>query len=196
MAREFEISEIRRIVHLIQTVDCTSHALVADVAKEMAVKKTELMQFIEDNPKLFHTYEAFRNVSKAYKKSIGLAIGKVYLTANENPSTEEWMNDKIAEWDKKIHVAEMTYYGQHEFYYIPEDDPKSTSTDYAKQGKYRNTPAKIKELVDVGILKKSSAAYGGLGDCNVIQVYLYNAEVGEAIKAYGWTTDFIKNSVF
>ena len=192
MAREFEISEIRRIVHLIQHVDCTNYALVTDVAKEMAVKKTELMQFIEDNPKLFYTYEAFRSVSKNSNKSIGLAIGKVYLTPNENPSTEEWMNDKIAEWDKKIHVAEMTYYGQHEYYYICEDNPKSENSTYAKQGKYRNTPEKIKELVDAGILKKSPAGYGGFGDYHESQKYLYNAEVGKAIKDYGWTIDFIE----
>lgn len=192
MTREFEIGEIKRIVHLIQTVDCTNYALVTDVAKEMSVKKTELMQFIEDNPKLFHTYEVFRNVSKSSNKSIGLAIGKVYLNANENPDTEEWMNDKIAEWDKKIHVAEMTYYDQHEYYYIPEDDPKSENSTYAKQGKYRNTPAKIKELVDAGILKKSPAGYGGLGDYHEAQAYRYTDEVGKAIKDYGWTTDFIE----
>ena len=192
MTREFEINEIRRIVYLIQTVDCTRYALVADVAKEMAVKKTELMQFIEDNPKLFYTYEAFRNVSKSSNKSIGLAIGKVYLTANENPSTEEWLNDRIAEWDKKIHVAEMTYYNQHEYYYIPEDNHNSENSIYAMQGKYRNTPEKIKELVDAGVLKKSPAGYGGLGDYHEAQAYLYNANVEKAIKDYGWTTDFIE----
>lgn len=191
MAREFEISEIKRIVHLIQTVDCINYALVSDVAKEMAVKKTELMQFIEDNPKLFSVYRIDRS-TKNSTKTLGLGIGKVYLTPNENPSTEEWMNDKIAEWDKKIHVAEMTYYNQHEYYYIPEDDPKSDNSTYAKTGKYRNTPEKIKELVDAGILKKSPAGYGGLGDYHEAQAYLYTAEVGKAIKEYGWTTDFIE----
>ncbi len=191
MAREFEIGEIKRIVHLIQTVDCTNYALVTDVAKEMAVKKTELMQFIEDNPKLFSVYRIDRS-TKNSTKTLGLGIGKVYLTPNENPSTEEWMNDKIAEWDKKIHVAEMTYYNQHEYYYIPEDDPKSDNSTYAKTGKYRNTPEKINELVEAGILKKSPAGYGGLGDYHEAQAYLYTAEVGKAIKDYGWTTDFIE----
>lgn len=191
MARELEISEIKRIVHLIQTVDCTRYALIADVAKEMSVKKTEIMQFIEDNPKLFSIYR-IDITTKTTTKNLGLGIGKVYLKANENPDTEEWMNDKIAEWDKKIHVAEMTYYDQHEYYYIPEDDPKSENSTYAKQGKYRNTPAKIKELVDAGILKKSSAGYGGLGDYHEAQAYLYTAEVGKAINDYGWTTDFVE----
>lgn len=189
MAREFEIGEIKRIVNLIQHVDCTNYALVTDVAKEMAAKKTELMQFIEDNPKLFSVYRIDRH-AKNVTKTLGLGIGKVYLTANENPDTEEWLNDKISEWDKKIHVGEMTYYGQHEYYYIPEDDPTSDMPAYAKQGKYRNTPEKIKELVNAGILKKSTAGYGGLGDYHEAQAYLYNAEVGKALKDYGWTTDF------
>lgn len=191
MAREFEISEIKRIVHLIQTVDCTSYALVTDIAKEMAAKKTDLMQFIEDNPKLFSVYRIDRS-TKNVTKTLGLGIGEVYLTANENPSTEEWMNDKIAEWDKKIHVAEMTYYNQHEYYYIPEDNPKSENSTCAKQGKYRNTPEKIKELVNAGILKKSHAGYGGFGDYHEDQVYLYNANIEKAIKDYGWTTDFVE----
>lgn len=188
MAREFEVGEIKRIVSLIQHVDCTNYALVADVAKEMAAKKTELMQFIEDNPKLFSVYRIDRQ-TKNVTKTLGLGIGKVYLTANENPDTEEWLNDKISEWDKKIHVAEMTYYNQHEYYYIPEDDPKSDISTYAKQGKYRNTPEKIKELVDAGILKKSTVVYGSYHEC---KMYLFNANVEEALKDYGWTTDFIE----
>lgn len=191
MAREFEVGEIRRIVNLIQHVDCTNYALVADVAKEMAAKKTELMQFIEDNPKLFSVYR-IDITTKNTTKTLGLGIGKVYLTANENPDTEEWLNDKISEWDKKIHVAEMTYYGQHEYYYIPEDDPNSDSSTYAKQGKYRNTPEKIKELVDAGILKKVPVGIGALGDYHECEVYLFNAKVEEALKDYGWTTDFIE----
>ena len=189
MAREFEISEIKRIVSLIQHVDCTNYALVTDVAKEMAVKKTELMQFIEDNPKLFSVYRIDRQ-TKNTTKTRGLGIGKVYLKTDENPDTEEWLNDKIAEWDKKIHVAEMTYYNHHEYYYIPEDDPESNNPTYAKQGKYRNTPEKIKELVDAGILKKSPAGYGCFGDYHECKLYLFNTNVEEAIKDYGWTTDF------
>lgn len=191
MAREFEISEIKRIVNLIQHVDCTNYALVADVAKEMAAKKTELMQFIEDNPKLFSVYRIDRQ-TKNVTKTLGLGIGKVYLTANENPDTEEWLDDRISEWDKKIHVSEMTYYGQHEYYYIPEDDPNSDSSTYAKQGKYRNTPEKIKALVDAGILKKVPVGIGSLGDYRECKVYLFNAEVRKALKEYGWTTDFNK----
>ena len=111
-----EISEILRIVNLLQKVDCTSYALITDVAKEMGIKKTVLMQYIEDHPKLFDIIEATSKSARGAVKTLGLAIRKVYLTPEENPVTEEWLVVKKKEWEKKIQVFEQTYYGQHEFW--------------------------------------------------------------------------------
>lgn len=176
-----DISEIRRITELLKRANCTSFALVSEIAKEMGVKKTALMQFIEDNPKLFRLGEAF----KYTKTSLGLSVITAYLTAEDNPDTEEWMEKMRKAWDKKIHVGEQTYYGYHEYFCIPEDNADS------KEGKYRNTPEKIKFLVEKGIIKKVSGGYGGFSDYYRTEYYPYTDEVQKALEDIGWTTDFI-----
>lgn len=121
---ELQISEVYRIVSLIQRVNCSTFALVIETASELGIKKTVLMQYIEDNPKLFDVTEATSKSTKGVVKSLGLAIRKVYLTPEENPDTEEWLEIQKKAWEKKIQVFEQTYYGQHEFWYLAADDGK------------------------------------------------------------------------
>ena len=84
---ELQISEVYRIVSLIQRVNCSTFALVTETASELGIKKTVLMQYIEDNPKLFDVTKATSKSAKGVVKSLGLAIRKVYLTPEENPDT-------------------------------------------------------------------------------------------------------------
>lgn len=182
-----EISEIKRIAELLQKVNCERIALISEVAKEMGVKKTALMQFIEDNPKLFKLGEKVKR-TKNTQTTLGLGIMTAYLSADENPDTEEWMEKMRKAWDKKIHIGEQTYYGVHEYWLIPEDDASS------KEGKYRNTPEKIKFLEEKGIIKKVKGGYGGLGDYYNSEYYPYGDEVQKALESIGWTTDFNERS--
>lgn len=176
---ELNIENIKEITRLIQRVDCHSYATITDVAKEMGVKKTQVMMFIEQNPKLFKIAEITKG-----NKSLGLAILVVYLEADQNPDTQEWLDRKTREWDHKLHVGEMTYYGQHEFWMFPEEMSKS------KESLYRNTPEKIKELEEKGILKKTTQGYGAFGDYSHMDVYLCNSEVLGNLSEAGWTTDY------
>lgn len=177
MNTTFEISEINRIVKLIKKVNCTNYASVAETAKEMGVKKTALMQYIEDNPKLFTLVEV-------QKPKVGLAIKFVYLTPETNPDTEEWMNLKKAEWDHKLHVGGKYYYNQLEFWYFPEE------TSESKELHYRNTEEKFKKLEEMGILQKTTKGYGGFSDYYKIDVYPCDSEVLAKLEEAGWTTDF------
>jgi len=181
-----EIAGIKKIVELIQKVDCTRYAMITDTAKEMGVKKTALMEFVDDNPKLFDLVEVGKK-----GKTIGLGISRVYLSADENPATEEWVEKMKAEWDKKIHIGGRYYYDCLEYWFIPEDFIPENNTLY-KEGAYRNTPEKIKELADAGVIKKVKKCYGGFSDCYYEEVYIFNDEVKKAIEDYGWTTDFNK----
>ena len=181
-----EISEINRIVNLLQKVDCTWYALIADVAREMGIKKTALMQFIEDNPKNFRIQEITITSAKGVKKTLGLGIQKVYLTAEQNPETEEWLTKQKADWEKKIHVDEQTYYGQHEFWCFPEEYDQ----DSKRYHLWRNTPEKFQELEEKGILKKTTQWYGGFGDSHQRDVYLCNEETLQKMTDAGWTTDW------
>lgn len=171
---ELNIQNVKDIVRLIQKVNCQNYALISEIAKEMGVKKTQMMMYIEAHPKLFKLTEA--------KK--GLAVKTVYTDANQNPDTEEWMNVMKTRWNKKLHVGERTYYGAHEFWFFPEE------SEGTKESQYRNTREKFQELEDAGILKKGTRCYGGLSDSYKAEVYLYNTEVVKKLEEAGWSTDF------
>ena len=182
-----EINEIKRMVELVKMVNCENWAVISEVAKEMGVKKTAVMQFINDNPKLFKVVPYIGGITNNAKaKNLGLVIKTVYNSAEENPETEEWLDAKKKEWENKIHVGEQTYYGQHEYFCIPEEGD-------GKEKKYRNTPEKIKFLVEKGIIKKVSGGYGGFSDYYRTEYYPYGDEVQKALEAIGWTTDFNKS---
>ena len=182
-----EINEVKRIVNLVKEVNCENWATISEVAKEMGVKKTAVMQFINDNPKLFKVVPYIGGITNNAKaKNLGLVIKTVYDSAEENPETEEWLDAKKKEWEKKIHIGERTYYGCHEYWLIPEEGD-------GKERKYRNTPEKIQELVDAGVIKRITTCYGGLGDASYESVFIFNDEVKKAIEGYGWTTDFNKS---
>ena len=181
-----EISEILRIVNLLQKVDCTWYALITDVAREMGIKKTTLMQYIEDNPKNFSIQEITITSAKGVKKTLGLGIRIVYLTAEQNPVTEEWLELQKSNWNKKLHVDEQTYYGQHEFWCFPEEYDQ----DSKRYHLWRNTPEKFQQLEEMGILKKTTQWYGGFSDSYKRDVYLCNEETRQKLADAGWTTDW------
>ena len=175
-----EINEILRIVNLLQKVDCTSYALITDVAKEMGIKKTALMQYIEDHPKLFDIIEATSKSAKGVVKTLGLAIRKVYLAPEENPVTEEWLAVKKKEWENKIQVFEQSYYGQHEFWFLAADDERG------RKNLWRNTPEKIQSLIDAGAIKMEKSGYGGFSDYYNWEGLLLTPDAEEAITKLGW----------
>lgn len=170
--------QIKKMVDLIMKVNCQNYALISEVAKEMGMKKTAVMQFVDDNPKLFKLVEV-----KKGDKVQGLGIRVVYETPEQNPVTEEWLTIKKAEWAMKIKVFEMTYYGCHEFYYLAVDDPKYNSL---REHLWRNTPEKIQTLLDAGVICEKTTCYGGLGDCSNWEGLLLTKEAESAIKELGW----------
>lgn len=177
---ELQITEVHRIASLIQKVNCSTFALVTETASEIGIKKTALMQYIEDNPKLFDIIKATSKSAKGTVKSQGLAIKKVYLTPEENPDTEEWLAIQKKAWERKIQVSGKYYYDILEFYYIEADDAKD------RKSLYRNTPEKIQSLVDAGLIKKVSTCYGGLNDSYNWKGYRLDIDSANAIKAAGW----------
>ena len=177
---EIQITEIHRIVSLIQKVNCSTFALISETASELGIKKTALMQYIEDHPKNFSIQEITSTSAKGVKKTLGLGIKKVYLAPEENPLTEEWLAIKKKEWEKKLQVFEQTYYGQHEFWYLAADDGKE------RRNLWRNTPEKLQELIDAGAIKMEKAGYGGFSDYYKWEGLLLTPDAAEAITKLGW----------
>lgn len=177
---ELQITEIHRIVSLIQKVNCSTFALISETASELGIKKTVLMQYIEDHPKNFSIQEITSTSAKGVKKTLGLGIKKVYLTPDENPLTEEWLAIKKKEWENKIQVFEETYYGRHEFWYLAVDDERG------RKNLWRNTPEKIQTLIDAGAIKMEKSGYGGFSDYYNWEGLLLTPDAAEAITKLGW----------
>ena len=78
-----DIAEIKRRVDLLKMANNKKYCLIPELAKELKVSKTDLMQFILDNPKLFHTdnqwtYKVMlRSQKVAPNKNLGLGIEEV-----------------------------------------------------------------------------------------------------------------------
>lgn len=174
---DLNISEIQRIVNLIQKVDCQNYALITDTAKELGIKKTALMQYIEDNPKLFKLVEVVKPKPK------GLAISVVFTDPANNPVTEEWLTKMKDEWKNKLYIAGKYYYGYLEFLYIDVDDKDN------RRNEWRNTPEKIQTLIDAGLIKKQTRCVGGLGDCYNWEGYIIDLDTRKALEDAGWELD-------
>ena len=185
---EIQITEIHRIVSLIQKVNCSTFALISETASELGIKKTALMQYIEDHPKNFSIQEITSTSAKGVKKTLGLGIKKVYLAPEENPLTEEWLDIKKKEWEKKLQVFEQTYYGQHEFWYLAADDGKE------RRNLWRNTPKKLQALIDAGAIKMEKAGYGGFSDYYNWEGLLLTPDAAEAITKLGWELIYTESS--
>ena len=177
---ELQISEIHRIVSLIQKVNCSTFALISETASELGIKKTVLMQYIEDHPKNFSIQEITSTSTKGVEKTLGLGIIKVYLTAEENPVTEEWLAVKKKEWENKIQVSEMSYYNRHEFWYLEIDNERE------RKNLWRNTPEKIQSLIDAGAIKTEKTCCGRFSECYNWEGLLLTPDAEEAITKLGW----------
>lgn len=195
-----DIAEIKRRVDLLKMANNQKYCLIPELAKELKVSKTDLMQFVLDNPKLFHadnqwSYKdkvvyrtmsgvKFKDVDRVKNKNLGLGIEQVYLSPEDNFRTEKWLQKQIADKVKCIHVSEFDYYGV-QGYYISID--KQGDSKY-REWKWRNTESKVKDIHSLGVLHKATFYTGGFGDSSVHHVdYAISPDGLDKLKQSGWT---------
>lgn len=201
-----ELSRIHNTVELIKQIDCSKSALVTDVAKEMGVKKTLLMEFINQNPWLFKvdemwTYKKCKEVSYYFKgkpqyttmmkkdKCKGLAIVKTYPSPEDNPASPWWLQRQKEQNVKTLFVKYWDNYGVKEGLYV-EADPQDGGL---RTGQWRNTPEKIEALKSRGILFTTTFYIGGFGDCTQHKVETAtNEEKLSILKEEGWKIEYQK----
>lgn len=185
-----DIAEIKRRVDLLKMANNKKYCLIPELAKELKVSKTDLMQFILDNPKLFHTdnqwtYKVMlRSQKVAPNKNLGLGIEEVYILPEDNFRTEEWLQKQKVEKARYIHISEFDYYGVQGYY---------VSIDKEGDSKYRewlwcNTISKVKEIQSLGVLHKDTFYTGGFGDSFAHPIdYAISPDGLEKLKQAGWT---------
>lgn len=151
------IEEIKRRVDLLKTANNKKYCLIPELAKELKVSKTDLMQFILDNPKLFYTdnqwtFKVLPSKITIHNKNLGLGIQEVYILPEDNFRTEEWLQIQIDSKAKYIHISEFDYYGVRGYYIEIDKKEKSKYREYL----WRNTEAKVIELQSLGITHKNT----------------------------------------
>lgn len=199
------IAEIKRRFDLLKTANASNYCLVSELAKELRASKTDLMQFILDNPKLFHTEDVYSYKKKTYTttiwgnkfketrtikdKVLGLGIKEVYINPEDNFRTDEWLQKQIVEKAKYISISAFDNYGSIEGYFIEIDNGESE----CRYSEWRNTEAKVKELQSLGIVHKDTFYFGGYGDCSEYHTdYAISLDGLEKLKADGWTFNQLK----
>ena len=185
-----DIAEIKRRVDLLKMANNKKYCLIPELAKELKVSKTDLMQFILDNPKLFHTdnqwtYKVMlRSQKVAPNKNLGLGIEEVYILPEDNFRTEEWLQKQKVEKARYIHISEFDYYGV-QGYYVSID--KEGDSKY-REWLWRNTISKVKEIQSLGVLHKDTFYTGGFGDSFAHPIdYAISSDGLEKLKQAGWT---------
>lgn len=184
-----DIAEIKRRVDLLKMANNKKYCLIPELAKELKVSKTDLMQFILDNPKLFHTdnqwtYKVMpRSQKVAPNKNLGLGIEEVYILPEDNFRTEEWLQKQKVEKARYIHISQFDYYGV-QGYYVSID--KEGDSKY-REWLWRNTTSKVKEIQSLGVLHKDTFYTGGFGDSSAHPIdYAISPDGLEKLKQSGW----------
>lgn len=185
-----DIEEIKRRVDLLKMANNKKYCLIPELAKELKVSKTDLMQFILDNPKLFHTdnqwtYKVMPRSQKVVQnKNLGLGIEQVYISPEDNFRTEEWLQVQITSKAKYIRISEFDYYGVQGYYISIDKEGDSKYRDWI----WRNTEAKVKEVQSLGILHKDTFYTGGYGDSSAHPVdYAISPDELDKLTQAGWT---------
>ena len=156
-----DIAEIKRRVDLLKMANNKKYCLIPELAKELKVSKTDLMQFILDNPKLFHTDNQW--------------------TYKVMPRSQKVAPNKNLGY---IHISEFDYYGV-QGYYVSID--KEGDSKY-REWLWRNTTSKVKEIQSLGVLHKDTFYTGGFGDSFAHPIdYAISPDGLEKLKQAGWT---------
>lgn len=176
------IDLVKNKFELLKLINNEKWCYAHELAKELSVKKTELMSFIVENPKLFNTSTKLNN------KDTKLIITNIYLNASENPGTEEWLEQQKIKYKNYIQVSYIDYYGHIEGYFI---DPDKEGPLH--ENEWRNTQEKIDLLVKQNIVKKYTFVVGGLSDV-YYRTYDYALidNWQEKLKKNGWEFNNIK----
>lgn len=176
--KTIEINQIIRVVNLLKQVNNQFSALVAETAKEMGVKKTDLMEFINVNSRLFR----LENDKK------GLRIKTAYPSVSDNPYNQEWLERKKKEYAKTLYVRQWNCYGQLEDFYVGTDASSVNDKSYEdKKYLWRNTKEKMEAFIKTGHFFEGTGSTGMWSGTTLPYCLKYEHMI--ALIDEGWTLD-------
>lgn len=173
------IEETRKLL-----VQMGEPATPQNLAKELGVKKTEMMRFLNEGKYHFDMtkwtrLDKYQRVVKEW-----ITVDKVYQNAIDNPDNPEWLPMMKAKYPKYIYLTKVADYGV----------PLGWKLTVDKKGCYgygwRNTEEKVQAVKDAGLMKDTTFCKGFYGDCwNDTQLAFREKDKDNAVKALkdaGW----------
>lgn len=151
-----EINEIIKKFNLLKKANNENYVTISELAKELKIYKTELMEFIEKNEELFST-----NYIKNNRKNLGLCIFDIYEYKYLNPNTVEFALYNKQQYANTIYVTPIVDYGYIKGYEIIEDIKENSKH---REHIWRNTKEKINELKKLGIISNKEFIFGSMFD--------------------------------
>lgn len=193
------IELIKSTVELLKIANVTSYVTIAELARELKIQKTKLVQFIEDNKKYFILSDRWESKTKTvnttfggrkYKdtvqvrgKHLGLCIEEAFLRIDDNYQNIEWVERMQVERGKYLYVTEANNYGFITGYYFDIDKDENHKYRYHL---WRNTQAKIDSIKQY--LHEGRFVVGGFGDSSsYIKKYAITNDNLNYLKSIGYT---------
>lgn len=199
-----DIAEIKTTVDLLKKANVSSYVTLVELSKELKTPKTKLMQFLEDNGRLFILTQRWEPKQKVitsnfqgrkYKdtiqvrgKNLGVCIDEAFVNLSDNYNNIEWINKTKAEKAKYLYVSEASNYGYIEGYYIDIDVNKDSKY---REYLWRNTQEKLDQIKEFTGTRRFTI--GGFGDSSSYEKqYAISAENIEKLKSLGWEFNSLK----
>jgi len=195
------IELIKSTVDLLKIANVNSYVTIIELARELKIQKTKLVQYIEDNKKFFILSDRWEPKTKTitvtpqfggkkYKDTIqvrgrhlGLCIEEAYLRIDDNYQNIEWIERMQVERAKFLYVTDASNYGSIDGYFFDIDDDKKHKYRYYL---WRNTQAKIDSIKQY--LYEGTFYVGGYGDSSsYTKKYAITVDNINYLKSIGYT---------
>lgn len=129
-----------------------------NLAKELGVKKTEMMRFLNEGKYHFDMTKWTKRDKYSRVTKEWVTVDKVFINDIDNPSNPEWLPMMKAKHAKHIYLRKVLDYGYQLGWKLVVDIP-------GREGYgWRNTEEKVKAIEDAGLLKTACFCFGGFGD--------------------------------
>lgn len=138
--------------------------IVVELAKELGVKRTELMKFINEHPKNINlelvTRRKYGKNGRVTSKTESVEVSGIYANPRENPLTEEYAEDRRKE--HRIMLFKVEDYGYICGFALMPYDPEH---DWHSCNPWENQEDDVRAFLEIPEVKeKIGFAKGGFGD--------------------------------
>lgn len=172
-----EIALIEKRLRQLKEINKVEVVGIPDLANELGVRQTTLMDLIEAEPKHFITESAQKG------KKVILGVSGCFSDIADNPRNVEYVEKRKLEYAKTIQINYYNNYGSITGFYI------EPSNDTLKS-QYLNTIEKIMSLKNRLSLKPAGYSIGGFGDSRFYSIENGFEITGEQLNLLildGWT---------